>query len=216
MSEELPKQELLKKILGQTTSDNDNVALMAMRKANELLREAGWDWNRLIDGKIRVAENPFANLKRPPMSASIKPTHVPEPDDYDPPAKQPAPPPRPKPQTWTDLDGNTHTSQNDCNLANQAITARRKAAAAKTVQAGMPTIGSSHVNKFANNCHCCGTWVDQHLGFIFKPASHKGVTNWPTSKWAVVCKPCNNDPNLTVRGVAAPKKGGPATLADLA
>ncbi len=64
-SVELPKQELLIKLLGKTTSDNDAEALAFMRKANELLRNAGWTWERLIQGKIRVLEDPFKSIVEP-------------------------------------------------------------------------------------------------------------------------------------------------------
>jgi len=63
---ELPKQELLLKLLKMTTSDNDPEALSALRKANTLLKSAGWDWDMLIHSKIRIIEDPFKNLGTPP------------------------------------------------------------------------------------------------------------------------------------------------------
>src|SRR5882672_7473149 len=63
---DLPKQELLIKLLRMTTSDNDGEALTALRKANAFLNAAGWDWERLIHGKIRIIEDPFKNLGTPP------------------------------------------------------------------------------------------------------------------------------------------------------
>jgi hypothetical protein len=66
----LPRQELLKKLLMMTTSTNDGEALTALRKANNILTEAGWDWNRLVDGKITVVEDPFRNLGTPPSHGS--------------------------------------------------------------------------------------------------------------------------------------------------
>ena len=64
----LPRQELLKKLLMMTTSTNDGEALTALRKANDLLHTAGWDWARLIDGRITVVEDPFKNLGTPPAA----------------------------------------------------------------------------------------------------------------------------------------------------
>jgi len=67
-AEQLPKQELLKKLLMMTTSTNDGEALTALRKANDLLTTAGWDWAKLIDGRVVVVEDPFKNLGTPTAS----------------------------------------------------------------------------------------------------------------------------------------------------
>ena len=48
--DELQKHHLLLKLLKMTTSDNDGECLVSIRKANGLLREAGWDWDRLLAG----------------------------------------------------------------------------------------------------------------------------------------------------------------------
>lgn len=197
MSEELPVDRL-KKIMGQTTNDNDHVALMAVRMANKFLADNGWTWDRLLDGKIRVAANPFANLKAPPTTSSQ--------------GRAPAPPP-PPPRQFYDLEGYAWDTQAKCDYANVAIRARRRAAAAAAKPKVFPVIGSQYANKHANHCHCCGVWVDQHFGFIFKPADH-GATGF-RGKWAVACKPCNNNPNLVVVNTPAKKIGGPANLADL-
>lgn len=87
MSEDtLPKQELLGKLLRMTTSSNDGEALMAIRKANSLLNAAGWDWDKLLAGKIKIVENPFAGLGNP---LAGKPTQAPAPNFR--PAVNPAP-----------------------------------------------------------------------------------------------------------------------------
>lgn len=73
MAEELQKHQLLVKLLGMTTSSNDGEALVAIRKANELLTNAGWDWTRLMAGKITVVGDPFADLGDPGFSrAKVK------------------------------------------------------------------------------------------------------------------------------------------------
>ena len=64
-SPELPKHELLLKLLKMTASDNDAEALTAMRKANALLASADWTWDKLLAGKITVVGDPFGNLQRP-------------------------------------------------------------------------------------------------------------------------------------------------------
>src|SRR5258708_37740642 len=85
---ELPKQELLLKLLGMTTSASDNEALMAIRRANELLARAGWTWEMLIREKIKIIENPFNGL--------ADPTRRPKNE------QQPTTPPKPSPlrDTW--------------------------------------------------------------------------------------------------------------------
>ena len=70
---DLPKHELLLKLLKMTTSSNDAEALVALRKANQLLASAGWDWDRLLAGKITVVGDPFGNLQRPIFSQSSMP-----------------------------------------------------------------------------------------------------------------------------------------------
>jgi len=65
VAEELQKHQLLVKLLKMTTSAVDAEALVAMRKANALLTEAGWDWDRLMAGKITVVGDPFAGLGDP-------------------------------------------------------------------------------------------------------------------------------------------------------
>lgn len=62
---ELPRHELLLKLLKMTASTNDAEALVALRKANQLLATAGWDWDKLLSGKITVVGDPFGNLQRP-------------------------------------------------------------------------------------------------------------------------------------------------------
>ena|SRR5258708_4987622 len=85
---ELPKQDLLLKLLGMTTSASDNEALMAIRRANELLTRAGWTWEMLLKNKIKVFENPFNGISDPrrpkPSEEELKPI-------------MPQVPPRPRP-----------------------------------------------------------------------------------------------------------------------
>jgi hypothetical protein len=71
MSEELPKQELLLKLLKMTTSSNDAECLVAIRKANAVLKGANWDWDKLIAGKIKVIADPFSSISTPPSSGGM-------------------------------------------------------------------------------------------------------------------------------------------------
>lgn len=88
MSADIPKHELLLKLLKMTASDNDGEALTAIRKATALLAFAGWDWDRLLAGKITIVGDPFGNLQRPaPQAAPYQPREAPRPPQ--------APPQRP-------------------------------------------------------------------------------------------------------------------------
>ncbi len=73
MTEALPKQELLIKLLRMTTSPNDGEALVALRKATQLLDSAGWTWDKLINGKITVIADPFTSIGEPPRAAVREP-----------------------------------------------------------------------------------------------------------------------------------------------
>ena len=90
---ELPKQDMLLKLLKMTTSDNDGEALVAIRKANSLLRTAGWDWDKLIAGKIKVVGDPFSGITPPTYSNVNRP--APRPQAKPQPAPPPFTPPRP-------------------------------------------------------------------------------------------------------------------------
>jgi hypothetical protein len=97
VSEQLPKQDLLLKMLNMTTHENDNQALVAIRKANALLESAGWTWDKLLSGKITVVADPFSNLQRPedrPRYAGGSSGG----SNYTPP---PPPPPQPVRAAWT-------------------------------------------------------------------------------------------------------------------
>ncbi len=90
---ELPKQEQLIKLLKMTTSANDAEALAFMRKANALLASAGWDWERLIQGKIKVIADPFGQI---PVPQAAKPPSFQQPRNPPPPPPPPRRPPPPQ------------------------------------------------------------------------------------------------------------------------
>jgi hypothetical protein len=89
----IPKQELLIKLLRMTESDNDGEALAALRKANAFMRSAGWDWEKLVNSKIRIIEDPFKNLGMPTGGNTVRQTPAPpprQPQSAPPPAQPPA------------------------------------------------------------------------------------------------------------------------------
>jgi hypothetical protein len=104
MTQELPKQELLLKLLGLSTSANDAEALSAIRKANELMARSGWTWEMLLHEKIKIIPNPFTGVGDPRIDrpeTSQTPSKYPPP--YAPPPRPPQTPPRPDP--WFFADG---------------------------------------------------------------------------------------------------------------
>lgn len=64
--------DLLVKLLGMTTSSVDAEALVAMRKANELLARLQLTWPALLRGRVTVLADPFANIV-PPQASSAPP-----------------------------------------------------------------------------------------------------------------------------------------------
>jgi len=101
---DIPKQELLIKLLRMTESDNDPEALSALRKANALMRSAGWDWERLVNAKIRIIADPFSGLGTPAAGGTVfggRAASAPSPPRQ-PTPRQPSPPPPPPSQktTW--------------------------------------------------------------------------------------------------------------------
>lgn len=105
MTEVLPKHVLLVKLLKMTSSPNDGEALTAVRKANELLASAGWDWDRLMSGKIVVVEDPFGAIGTPKSgrgeAAPPTPATQPPRPFQQAPRPAPAPPPKPAPKATT-------------------------------------------------------------------------------------------------------------------
>lgn len=50
------------KMMGMTSSDNDNQALVAIRTANKLLASAGASWDDILRAKVKVIADPFASI----------------------------------------------------------------------------------------------------------------------------------------------------------
>jgi hypothetical protein len=176
MSEDLPKQELLIKLLKMTTSPNDGEALIAVRKANDLLKSAAWDWEKLIHGKIKVIEDPFKSVDIPlNRDMHRSPPPAPRPRPAPPPPQKPyvspvqsAPPPPPPPR--------------------------------RTPPPVQPL--STRDNLYAGWCYCCGDPVAAKSGWIFDPS----LTNSRAkSKWEICCNSCNNSTYRNVGPSRAPR-----------
>lgn len=94
MSQTIPKLDLLIKMMKMTTADNDGVALVAIRKANELLASMRADWDALLRSRVTIVADPFQSISTPTPCAN--PVHA---RAHAPQRPQPAaaPPPRPQP-----------------------------------------------------------------------------------------------------------------------
>lgn len=68
--------EKLIKILGYTASNNDNEALNACRRANELMKKLNLTWEKIVMDKTIVV-NEIVSANSPPIAASPKssPSH---------------------------------------------------------------------------------------------------------------------------------------------
>lgn len=177
----MPKQELLLKLLNMTTAAEDTVAVIAIRKANELLRANGWDWEKLLAGKIKVVADPWGpKVEKPKPDTAPDNSFYAKPWSYQAPprtAPRPASPPPPPPAwkgqaTWYDQTPE-HPFYNPVAGNYQ----RRPYVAA----APSPSIASTRSNMYGGHCYCCGVYVDSGKGWLFKP----GMKN------EVACDTCN-------------------------
>jgi len=97
---DIPSLSLLIKLINMSTSDNDGEALVALRKANKIVKEFG-GWEPILRGKVTVIGDPFADLQAPPKRETSPPPapRRPTPQPAPRPARQQwSPPPRPAPQ----------------------------------------------------------------------------------------------------------------------
>lgn len=192
--DDLPKHELLRKILNMTTAENDNQALIAIRKANAILKEGGWDWDKLLAGKIKIIGDPWKGMAPPPPRPTVAPAN-----GSTPPPQRQAPRPAPK---FFDIDGRAHATLADADYANVVIQRRRQAqadarAAAAARAARTPTIGSTKSNNFAGYCYCCGNHQLAGAAWLFKPGG---------PKFEVVCDSCNKSTRPVPTRRATPNK----------
>lgn len=60
------KLPMLIKLMGMTQSEQDGEALAFLRKANKIVKDAGWTWEKILLGKVKVIADPFTNIQAPP------------------------------------------------------------------------------------------------------------------------------------------------------
>lgn len=169
MAEELNKLELLIKVMKMTTATEDTVSLVALRKANAMLKAEGWDWDRLLRGKVKVISDPFgpSAVKAPPMDFG-RPTA-----SSTPPRPQPAPRPQPQPQAapWTQAQPRTGRA-----------TGANFSAQPPWPQQNTPNPGLAKENVYAGNCRGCSNYVGVRAGKVVKQGN----------AWKLFCVACSN------------------------
>jgi hypothetical protein len=114
------------KMLKMTTSDNDNQALVAMRKSNELLQRCGGDWETLLRGKVTIIGDPFGHVPKPPPAENghrAAPQTPRQPQRRQAPNAPPRPQATPRPADWQAQDA---ASQAVWNAQQKAREAERK------------------------------------------------------------------------------------------
>jgi len=179
MSEDLPNLGKLIKLLKMTTSQNDNEALLFVRKANEELKKFGGDWDTLLRGKVTVIGDPFVDVA-PPPSRMTKTATNPAYTSSDP--------------SW----GRTHTTRSSTSRKspitppNPRIFGQPKTPSTSQFP---PPPTQPRSNLYAGKCRCCGTHVPANSGILI------GTTNG----WRVECTSCSK--GQTAQATAAPKHG---------
>lgn len=101
MSEEINRLDRLIAFMRMTEGAEKNeqearLALVAIKKANAMLKAEGWDWEKLLRGKVRVIADPFATG---PQVSAPPPTQA-RPMDLRPARPQPPPQPQPSANPW--------------------------------------------------------------------------------------------------------------------
>lgn len=186
--------ERLIKLLKKTMGSNDHETVMAIRMTNAFLEKKGWDWERLLHGKIKVIADPFS---------MVKPIPKPEPA----PARR-APPPPPATTTRMKPQPSPAPTAYQSGAWPQSSNASRPSPFSPSTPP--PRISPLRANKYPGNCWQCGYFVDRNAGHIF----HAG--NLSTTSWEILCVPCEVSTQGGTRqlsSVPAIRKNGPSPAA---
>jgi type IV secretory pathway VirB10-like protein len=158
MSDDIRNLDLFIKIMAMTTSDNDNIALTAMRRANAMLAREGKGWDEVLRGaiKITIVEDPFKNMSVPQQPTMRQPPSTP--------AYAPQTPPRPDPAEIARRQRAAEEAQRRAEAAKRQREADAKAAAAAKRHGERP-------NQYEGTCVHCANKVTVGNGIAF----HNGV-----------------------------------------
>lgn len=155
------KLELLIKIMKMTTAE-PTIAAVAFAKANQLLAQEGWDWERLLRGKVKILADPFSGVAAPPQFTSSPPPKAPAPPT---PPRQPQPPPSPA-----------------FGPAPRSFSAPPPPAQPRPSAAALRMV--SVINGYNGACHEC-------LG-LANAGTSWAVKQPPSTRWQKYCPSCHN------------------------
>lgn len=154
MPEEFNKLDLLIKMIRMTETDNDGTALVAIRKANKLLAENGWDWERLLRGKVRIVADPFASgpqvRTEPARPATMRQSPPPPPPYVDPAVRA----------SQERFARESAMRQAAADAARRLSEDARRAAAAQAAQAPRPKPCPLHFRKSKSGEWCIASYMD--------------------------------------------------------
>lgn len=152
--------ELLIKLMRMTQAE-DNIALVAIKKANSHLLKMGTDWESILRGKVKIIADPFASINIPASAMNLNRNQSYTP----PPPRHPQPPIRPiysAPPTPPPRRPTSSTSQQ--NLADPGP--------------GNGTEEKRIVNKHDGTCIKCQNRVLAGHGFAVLWKRSDGKTKW--------------------------------------
>lgn len=177
--------ELLIKIMRMTEAE-DNIALTAIRRANNQLKKMGTDWEAVLRGKVKIIADPFASINIP--ASVMNPNRN---QDYTP-AARPMPPRRPQPPPPPPPDPDPGNSYMFTSRPQPQPRSRPQPAPRPTVVEPPgpknPTsiVEKTVVNKHDGTCHKCGNKVLAGHGLAKLYTDGKGTTRW----WSEHDGPC--------------------------
>lgn len=182
--------ELLIKIMGMTTSDNDPTVLAAIRRANNQLLKMNASWEAILRGKVKIVADPFSNINIPKgMDPNNNQTFNPK--KAPPPPEPPEPPPTYS-KPWPQPSPSATQAYAASRAAQQAQASAR--AQSPTPKPGSPSFAGdvlkrTIVNKFEGVCSKCQNKVLIGEGVAQQYERGSGKTYWITEHAVGGCGP---------------------------
>lgn len=169
--------ELLIKVMKMTSAE-DNIALVAIRKANAHLDKLGTDWESVLRSKVKIIADPFASMNIPTDAMN----NLNRNQDYKPqaPAHPAPPPPPPKRQPYTPPPAYNPPP--------------RGPAPAVKPKPGSPqftgdVLEKTIVNKFEGTCTKCKNRVNIGDGIAKLWSRPSGINTYWTTEHSGTCPP---------------------------
>lgn len=167
--------ELLIKLMKMTQAE-DNIALIAVRKANNQLLKMGTDWEALLRGKVKIIADPFANINIPAshMNPNKNQDYTPKPQA----PRKPAPPPPPQPQPAASSPDPFYQGYRSPPPQPQPRPHRARTPPLADPGPNNGTLEKTIVNKFDGTCHKCANKVLAGQGISKMWRRSDGKTKW--------------------------------------